>query len=444
MIAYKINKLKSTKEDIVFEVVETNYDNPELVVVYIDSLGFVLGYDLNDYIEYGFKPAPNSLCYALPKDFPVVGLSYKPEPLLTPCNYYNFKNYPALNVVNQFCNKNKLSFKNCSSLKKLDKFLKGLTFGVEIETSATCGPEIEAYRNGFVFLKDGSIGGHELVSKILEGSDGLARIYRLCEAFKNSQINDLCSLHVHLGGPDIDINSDLFFIAFYMLYYDLQNEILELTLPYKVDHKFLKKKDKNHCERMPRLSLRDFKIYNNGKVDSDELNKASDLLFTFWNDGKSPSEDHNRKTRIHYKDGKNKWNIESRYYALNMFNYLFSNSGTIEFRLHHPTLNPYKIINWILICMAMVKYTKNNIQHIIEGKAKLHLNEVLDGFTTNFGKGYSKEGEFISSYLKEYTKERKKFFNHYLFTKTNVAKVEFAKDTIYKFEIDDGNSLFKF
>ena len=35
---------------------------------------------------------------------------------------------------------------------------------------------------------------------------------------------------------------------------------------------------------------------------------------------------------------------------------MFGKNKTIEFRVHTPTMNPYKIANWVLITSAIVKY----------------------------------------------------------------------------------------
>lgn len=45
---------------------------------------------------------------------------------------------------------------------------------------------------------------------------------------------------------------------------------------------------------------------------------------------------------------------------------LFGNNKTIEFRIHVPSNNPIKIINWMLICSAIIKYAeivkKSNVE----------------------------------------------------------------------------------
>jgi len=71
---------------------------------------------------------------------------------------------------------------------------------------------------------------------------------------------------------------------------------------------------------------------------------------------------HKFSNKNHPQDphGEHKWMINSRYHIINLVPFLFGKRGTIEFRVHPPTLNPIKAINWLFICNAILKFA--NIQ----------------------------------------------------------------------------------
>jgi hypothetical protein len=55
---------------------------------------------------------------------------------------------------------------------------------------------------------------------------------------------------------------------------------------------------------------------------------------------------------------------------------MFKNFRTIEFRLHTPTTNRYKVFNWLLICSSIVKYATDHVGHILETN-NITLNDIL-------------------------------------------------------------------
>jgi hypothetical protein len=65
----------------------------------------------------------------------------------------------------------------------------------------------------------------------------------------------------------------------------------------------------------------------------------------------------------HPKDlsGTRKWNVKSRYKAVNFINALcYDSPKTVEFRMLRPTYNFEKILGWLFIYGALIKYAEKN------------------------------------------------------------------------------------
>jgi hypothetical protein len=59
--------------------------------------------------------------------------------------------------------------------------------------------------------------------------------------------------------------------------------------------------------------------------------------------------------------GMRKWNIKSRYKAVNFINALcYNGPKTIEFRMLRPTYNFDKILGWLFVYGAIIKYAEQN------------------------------------------------------------------------------------
>ena len=65
----------------------------------------------------------------------------------------------------------------------------------------------------------------------------------------------------------------------------------------------------------------------------------------------------------HPKDlsGTRKWNVKSRYRALNFINAIcYDGPKTVEYRMLRPTYNFSKVIGWLFIYGAFLKYAEQN------------------------------------------------------------------------------------
>ena len=74
------------------------------------------------------------------------------------------------------------------------------------------------------------------------------------------------------------------------------------------------------------------------------------------------------------RENVHKWNINSRYHIVNFNPLFFGNNKTVEFRCHTNTFNKHKIMHWVFITSAIVKYASLN-----RGKSigSISLQEIL-------------------------------------------------------------------
>lgn len=258
----------------------------------------------------------------------------------------------------------------------LDEYLKGRTLGVEIETRTGSVPEEQLYIHGMVPLKDGSISGHEYVSDIIKPSGAINLLRSFFEiAAQYTRVDQTCSLHYHIGGFNYKVPENV--VALYTLWYRLQDETDSMMPPYKRDLQFLAGKKggpKDHCARLPELNI--FDRLGKGR-DEDVIKVLYEEMLSIFNDNKGvPQKSGDLYRHVHH--GRQKWDQHGRYYGINFIPLLFENKHTVEFRLHSGTVNQYKAIYWLLICLAMLKYAEEQHTNIFSTKNKLRLSDILE------------------------------------------------------------------
>lgn len=311
--------------------------------------------------------------------------------------------------------------------KVLNKIIGPYSFGLEFETYDGTIPEKHLAKGGIVPLKDGSLrrreGDREIIpyeytTVPLRGEIGIETIRHATQNLsKYCEIGNKCSMHLHIGGAPIEKE---FLIAFYILAYRLQDEFFEMFPLYKTDAVNIIGSDKNYCKKLPAIGLvSKNNIYqtNSNAEFRKNLKVYFDKLFSFLADNRisGESSEFNLDTKKHPSDprGTQKWQIGARYYYINMVPTIFQNSGTIEFRLHTPTTNFCKTMNWLLICLAMIKYARIHKRTIINTGAKgVTLDKVVEGYSNVFGQinyDWSYANDLVK-YLKYYIKERKAQF----------------------------------
>lgn len=361
---------------------------------------------------------------------------------------YSMKDYNSeyIDMVKDKFQKNQLEITD--DVRKLASLLdSNITFGLEYEVIRGFLPAELRYKYGIIPTKDGSLRsgngsysnsmeGMEYVTLPMSGAKGLQTIHNFTnELYNRATIDTRCSLHIHFGGIRTD---QMYILALYMLAHELESELFEMVPYYKKDPNQINS-TKNYCKQLSSLNL----FYNNifeatdKKEFKSRVNHYFDRLFQFLTDKNiKMSPEFNRVAKKHPVQG-SKWNIHSRYFWLNFVPTLFNKSETVEFRLHHPTLNPIKVVNWFLICYAIIKYAEDNIKEIVNSEEKINLHKVIDGFAYGFNKNNPKlneYGEFVANYLKSYVRERRSEFMDDFVKKDYRGNRELIEDKTYRFE----------
>jgi hypothetical protein len=342
---------------------------------------------------------------------------------------YKEKGYNIEDNKEEFTDKTKtyndFPIKISAGAMRYGKMLGNTSFGLEIETSTGYIPDNIQNRTGVIICRDGSIDNAEFVTIPLRGAKGLMNIkYLSSELCKRTMADIKCSFHIHLGTlPD----NRLFVTSLYALGIRIQDELFTMFPYYKTDWKGIKKKDYNQKLRKLGTGLLSKSMT---KVQFEQyVDEAYYRLFTFLNDGIAPDDRFNRRTHHHHRTAK--WERAQRYYWLNFMNFFFSDRKTAEFRLHQATLNGQKMINWLFICNAVVRYAEKYAKDILSSTTPISLNTVLDYYANTFK---TKDGKFLSEYLKAYVQDRKDYFLKDYKKGDYVSSKELDDDKTFKFE----------
>lgn len=90
---------------------------------------------------------------------------------------------------------------------------------------------------------------------------------------------------------------------------------------------------------------------------------------------------------------------------MNLVSLIFSENRTVEFRLHTPTFNSEKIINWTYICSALLYYAENESYNILSDLKKSYsFNEIISEVYKN--------NEELRDNLINYMYSRKSFYKN--------------------------------
>ena len=220
---------------------------------------------------------------------------------------------------------------------RLSKHMK-YTFGLEFETSQGYIPEPICFRDGLIPLRDGSISGLEYSTVILEGDNGLSLLKQQIDTLKRyTNFNKECSLHIHFGNFPLDPDK---MFRLYRLCKILESSISRLVPTYTFCSGRYKDNGKDYCNKLP--SYRSFNQMYEHLVGRK-----------FFGDFTQPHPNDIRREA--------KWRIPTRYFWVNFINALcYTVNKTIEFRLLRPTYNFNKILLWIYIFNAILKYAESD------------------------------------------------------------------------------------
>jgi len=299
-------------------------------------------------------------------------------------------------------NKEKKIYKNYENIHS-SKTCNNLdyTFGVEIETIlGRIYPEefiekeilCSVTKDGSLRDPDGTIRGGEYVTPVLKGDTGFYKLYQLVSMLsERCKIDGRCGIHVHVG--NVKFNK-YFNVAAYILAKQLENEIFSLMLPSR--------RNNDMCGKLFDKRVHEFKsiLKNANDIDSGvdmcyhkfykELSLSNELgkganKFSQHPGGRYTFR-YQRNIDIKQLD-RYKWlnfiacnfNMRDKHVSkreLDGSNGL-NNFLTLEFRLHHASLNFEEIRNWVLICFAFVNYIEKNQNKIFLNSEDITLKELI-------------------------------------------------------------------
>lgn len=313
----------------------------------------------------------------------------------------------------------------------MNKLFGKYTFGIEQETSGGNPAKKELFRHGFLPIRDGSIGGHEFVSVPFKGEAGFnSAISFSTKLLESCSINEFTSVHYHIGSFLEKLSKEEFaetILAIYMLYYNLQQEIFEMIPPYKRSQDYFKNKpeSKDHCQLLRSLGLFSTNFFTDEELDPNKVLEGFLKIKTFANNG-VPVSKTKAFSRQYVEEDTSKWNIHSRYYALNLFNALFKKSHTVEFRAFSGSVNPEKIILQLAICLFIIEFARMKSTDIIRHREKYNLEDIV-AYVLENANLEDQETRFITTLVLKFISERKEFFLDAFNNKDIYAK-EFSRD----------------
>ena len=303
-------------------------DSPyNIRIIYEGSIVWGISYEaLKDYLGFDYLQGH----YVLGKD---INAQY--FPFGRDVFPYNLDRYTYNTKFAEHLFKNKQNINNFIDFKFINEL--PYTFGLEFETAGGYLPQHQLYELGLIPLRDGSISGIEFSTVVLQGNMGLNLVKQQVEALDKHTIFDKdCSLHIHFGNFRLD-GEVLLNVNNLFCNSDLKKYLPEYTFS---THLYKSNTDKNYCEHNNKFrTFSEMYLYFVGK--------------NFYGDLHQP----------HPRDlsGTRKWNIKTRYKAVNFVNALcYSNPKTIEYRMLRPTYNFDKILGWLFIYGAFIKYAERN------------------------------------------------------------------------------------
>jgi hypothetical protein len=244
---------------------------------------------------------------------------------------------------------------------------------VEFETENGFVPYRFTLQNGLIPLRDGSLRHdgkepYEYTTVPLRGLKGLSTLSHSIDVLqKYTEVGHRCALHVHIGSYPVDKE---FIVALYRVILKIQDELYSMfpeNYKYTSQNRF---KQKDYCSPLKNIRLsKTISVEENFNKIHSYLCDGAESFVGFGASNHPADRGNNRK-----------WEIQKRYFVSNLIPAIWGSSGTVEWRVHPPTLNKGKIFNWIYICNAIMNYTHSNRNEIanFEPIKGLNLNTILD------------------------------------------------------------------
>jgi len=327
------------------------------------------------------------------------------EPISCSKEYKNSLPYDSKGITKKWIKMHEEKYKPVflQQVEDYHHVLGDLTFGLEFETIKGKIPDSICNNLGLIPLRDGSIEGLEYVTIPLQGKNGLQTVIDSVNQLKRrTRYDNNCSLHIHYGNIP---RTEEFFIGLYKVLFKIQEEMYDMFPLHKFKNFGIKKK--HYTKPLPLGTM--LKLDN--KISSKTVKENFNHVYSFLSMGSSYANFGNHLDNIisHPSDpqGTSKWNIRTRYHWVNLIPLLFGNKQTVEFRIHTPTYDANKIVNYLILCASIVNFTKNNLSNILKNSnsiANLTLHDLL--LMT-----IPKKDNVIIAELSNYIDQRKEYIN---------------------------------
>jgi hypothetical protein len=223
------------------------------------------------------------------------------------------------------------------------------TTGVEIEVASAKPDEDNRFRaiedtiekwTGCI-VADSSLpaSGFEINTAPASGDRFVRQISEICSALSKHEasVDKSCGLHVHVGARDLRYWELRRLIALYAI---VEDALFDIIAPERRRSRYCTPCGKNYLRAV---------------LDPDSTKELKRMMFGHLyghSEGKAIKESKESK----YQD--------CRYFALNIHSWMLR--GTIEFRMHHGTLNARKITNWSLLLTSLVDHAARLTEKEIE------------------------------------------------------------------------------
>ena len=278
---------------------------------------------------------------------------------------------------------------------KFAKELNGKTFGFEFETSNGMIPERHLFRNGLIPLRDGSlkhdgIEPFEYATIPLKGVSGVASLVKTAALMqKYTDISKQCSLHLHVGSY---APSKEFVVAQHRVMLRIQDELYSMfpsNYKYTSENGF---KQKDYCAPIKNVRL----------LKGNTVDQNFDSLYNYYSGGNGRFVDFGYCNHPKDEGNRAKWQVSERYLVTNIIPFIWGKYTTLEWRVHPPTQNIHKILNWLFICngiMAYVEKYKTQIANFSDLRAVTLENILKDVYSEELASILVKYVEWRRQYM---------------------------------------------